>query len=85
MCFQIVVATRLVRPALGLFKVCVLEKRPLGGPVALEEGVPTDTVLGFDGALTISRVTGGINGFAIEPGVDAFQKDDHQFEVCVSR
>ena len=73
-----------MRPALSLFEVCVLETRPLMGPVALEKGVPTDTGLCFDGALTIAGVTSRINGCASEPGVNAFEEDDHQFKMCVS-
>jgi hypothetical protein len=41
-------------------------------------------VLCFDGPLTIVRITSRINGFTIEPGVDAFEEEDHQFKMCVS-
>jgi hypothetical protein len=47
--------------------------------------MPSDLVLCRDSTLAIFWVTSGINGFAIKPSIDAFDKHNHEFEVSVER
>jgi hypothetical protein len=59
----------------------VLENGPLWGPIALEKSVPTNTILSGGCSTATGGVSERINGFTIEPSIDGFENDDHNFEV----
>jgi hypothetical protein len=71
----------LVSPLLGSLELCVLYVGPLVGPVALEEGVPSDLGLRLNGSSAESWISGWIDGFTVQPCVDALEEDNHEFEL----
>jgi hypothetical protein len=61
--------------------VGILEEGPLWGPIALKEGVPTNTVLSSDCSTAATGVSERSDGFTIEPSFDGFKDDNHDFKV----
>jgi hypothetical protein len=72
-----------VRPQILLAKVSILEVGPFFGPVSLEECMPSDSILCYNCTATLSRVSNGVDGLAIEPSFNGFEEDNHEFEIGV--
>jgi hypothetical protein len=49
----------------------------------LEEGVPTDSILGNDYTSTETGIFDGIDGFTVEPGADAIKEYNLYFKLCL--
>jgi hypothetical protein len=47
----------------------------------LEEGVPTDSILGNNCTATDSGIVGGIDGVSIEPGANAIEEDNEHLKL----
>jgi hypothetical protein len=61
--------------------VGILKEGPLWGPIALKEGVPTNSVLSSDCSTASTGVPERVDGCTIEPSFDGFEDDGHDFEV----
>jgi hypothetical protein len=72
-----------VRPQISLAKMKVLKVGPFFGPVSLEERMPSDSILCCNCLATLSWLSNGVNGLAIEPSFNGFEEDSHEFEIGV--
>jgi hypothetical protein len=66
-----------------LAQVNILEDIPFFCPIALEEFVPSNSSLGYDGTATLARIIVECDCVALEPRCSGFKYDCHEFEVGV--